>query len=98
MQDEVAVISSDDAINTINKLYENIISTSPLTIHDAVLQYAALPVSLGDRTPRLQPVWVLRGEQEVSLNGREGDTETMLMERVFYVDAVTGSLVEEAYR
>ena len=98
VQDEVAVISSDDAINTINKLYENIISTSPLTIHHADLQYAALPISLGDHTLRLQPVWVLRGEQEVSLNGREGDTETMLMERVFYVDAVTSSFVEEAYR
>lgn len=98
VQDEVAVISSDDAVGTINKLYANIISTSPLTIHHADLQYAALPVSLKDRGLRLQPVWVLRGEQEVSLNGREGDTETALMEQVFYVDAVTGSLVEEAYR
>lgn len=98
VQDDVAVISADDAINTINKLYANIINTSPLAIHHADLHYAALPVSLKDRGLRLQPVWVLRGEQEVSLNGREGDTETVLMEWVFYVDAVTGSLVEEAYR
>lgn len=100
VQTGVTPLSEEKVIGLVQKSYEDIINTSPITIQSMALQYAAIPLSLNDKTRQLRPVWVVEGTENLqyeSASKREKDIDWTRPLTLFF-DAVTGQQVEDSFR
>lgn len=98
VQENLDVLSAEEVLAALEKSYEDIINTHPTTIHSVRLQYAVLPLSLGDESRQLRPMWILEGEEIIQDQGRGEAAEKQIRPLTLFFDAVTGQQVEDSYQ